>query len=272
MSHLSLESLARVVDEAPSIEEAAHLEGCEACRVELDALREDVQALSMLPDMTPSPDAWQAIERRLADEGLIRERNRFAPTAPRLAQMAAAVVLFLAGSMAGRMTAAPALLPIAQVDPVVTTQSAAPQTVPAADPAGSYTADALRDDVQPAPDDAPPPPPPGRTAPRTDSSVRLAANLPAALPTSMQDAAALLRQTEDLYLNALTRYAELATQSEQGDPVARLAALQSIVMTTNAALSQVPADPVINGVHLAALAQRDATLAQVAAVTGERWY
>jgi hypothetical protein len=271
MSHLSLESLARVVDEAPTIEEAAHLESCETCRVELDALREDVQALSMLPDMTPSPDAWQAIERRLADEGLIRERSRFAPAVPRLAQMAAAVVLFLAGSMAGRMSAAPALLPIAQVDPAATTQSADPQTVPAADPAvGSYTADALRDDVQPAPDNAPPLP--ARTAPRTDSSVRLAANLPAALPTSMEDAAALLRQTEDLYLNALTRYAELATQSEQGDPVARLAALQSIVMTTNAALSQVPADPVINGVHLAALAQRDATFAQVAAVTGERWY
>jgi len=93
-----------------------------------------------------------------------------------------------------------------------------------------------------------------------------------ATPRTMDEAAALLRQTEELYLGALTRYAELATQSDAGDPVARLAALQSIVMTTQAALSQTPSDPVINGYHLTALAQRDATLRQVAAATSDRWY
>jgi hypothetical protein len=82
----------------------------------------------------------------------------------------------------------------------------------------------------------------------------------------------VLRQAEELYLAALTRYAELAIQAESGDPVARLAALQSIVMTTQAALNQTPMDPVINGYHLTALAQRDATLRQVAAVTSDPAY
>jgi hypothetical protein len=74
-----------------------------------------------------------------------------------------------------------------------------------------------------------------------------------------------------MYLAALTRY---ATRLERGagDPIARLAALQSIVMTTQAALNQSPTDPVINGYHLTALAQRDATLKQVAATSSDRWH
>jgi hypothetical protein len=75
-----------------------------------------------------------------------------------------------------------------------------------------------------------------------------------------------------MYLEALTRYAELASQAESGDPVARLAALQSIILTTQAALNETPTDPVINGYHLTALAQRDATLRQVALASGEQWY
>jgi hypothetical protein len=43
-------------------------------------------------------------------------------------------------------------------------------------------------------------------------------------------------------------------------------------MTTQAALNETPTDPVINGYHLTALAQRDATLRQVAAASSERWY
>jgi hypothetical protein len=289
MPHLSLETLARLVDETPDTEESQHLETCEACRIELAALRDDVQALSMLPDMMPAPDAWHAIEGRLVDEGLIRERGRFALNTPRPAQLAAAVVLFLAGSLAGRMSAAPLPVMTAQID-----QAAAPATSAGAAYEAGYSAGladggrntdaapstepgarlAAADNDAPAVDaaaaSASPRPDPGATT-RLDSPMRLASSGPT-LPTSMEEAAALLRQTEDLYLSALTRYAELATQSEAGDPIARLAALQSIVMTTNAALNQTPADPVINGVHLAALAQRDATLAQVAAASGERWY
>jgi hypothetical protein len=114
---------------------------------------------------------------------------------------------------------------------------------------------------------------PPATQPRKDVTFA-SSNAPVrpTLPRTMEEAAAQLRQTEELYLTALTRYAELATQSEAGDPIARLAALQSIVMTTQAALNQAPTDPVINGYHLTALAQRDATLRQVAAATSDRWY
>jgi hypothetical protein len=48
------------------------------------------------------------------------------------------------------------------------------------------------------------------------------------------------------------------------DPVARQAALESILLTTNAALREAPADPVINGYHLTALAERDAVLKAIA--------
>jgi hypothetical protein len=88
----------------------------------------------------------------------------------------------------------------------------------------------------------------------------------------MDEAAQLLREMEARYLDALTVYAELALGAEAGDPVARLAALQNIILTTQAALSETPTDPVINGYHLTALAQRDATLRQVAAASSERVY
>ena len=45
--------------------------------------------------------------------------------------------------------------------------------------------------------------------------------------------------------------------------MSRLAALEGIVLMTGAALSEAPADPVINGYHLTALEQRDALLRQI---------
>jgi hypothetical protein len=161
-------------------------------------------------------------------------------------QAAAAVVLFVGGITAGRMT-------VSQNEPV----AQAPTPQPAfAQPGTTTVAE------QPIVESRNP-------------NVNLVANetpARAQQPRTMEEAAALLRQTEELYLGALTRYAELATNAQAGDPVSRLAALQSIVMTTQAALSQAPADPVINGYHLTALAQRDATLRQVAAATSDRWY
>jgi hypothetical protein len=262
MSHLTLEDLARIVDEDAAAHEAPHLAACEQCRRELDAMREDVQALGMLPDMVTAPDSWAAIQQRLGDEGLIRPRAA-ATTRFRYARMAAAVVLFLAGSMAGRITAGTAERPLAHQPP-----ASAPMYQPAAGPAplsqpayvdAGHVADAA-------------PVPQTRPAATRQSPVSFAASGGrSAQPRTVEEAAALLRETEELYLTALTRFAELATQSEQGDPIARLAALQSIVITTQAALSQAPTDPVINGYHLTALAQRDATLRQVAS-SGDRWY
>jgi hypothetical protein len=273
MSHLTLEDLARLVDEAPGAHEAAHLGTCEECRLQLDALRDDVQALSMLPDMAPPADSWAAIERRLTDEGLITRRSSRSAPWPRLAQLAAALVLFIAGSLAGRISAGPGGPMVADGPsagsapaPTAVDTGAAPQhrTAPAPVYVAAEPAVQQHEAAQPAP----------RSAPPANPNVTLASSGfdLSGQPRTMDEAIVQLRQAEDLYLAALTRYAELATQAETGDPVSRLAALQSIVMTTQAALNQTPTDPVINGYHLTALSHRDAALRQVAAATGDRWY
>jgi hypothetical protein len=269
MSHLTSETIARLADEEPGADEARHLAVCSECREELDAMRDDVQALSMLPDMAPAADGWAALERRLAGEGLLNVTQRRPAThAPRMLQIAAAVVLFLGGTLAGRMTAAgPA--------PGGLAQHAVPGDVPqqtVGEPSLNGAPPAYLAAAEPGLDSARDP----RLQPpvqRGNPSVTLAGSggFSRSAPRTMEEAASLLRQTEELYLTALTRYAELATQTEPGDPIARLAALQSIVMTTQAALDQTPTDPVINGYHLTALAQRDATLRQVAATT-DRWH
>lgn len=100
MSHLTLEALARLVDEAPEEQELTHLAGCGACRTELDALRQQRDALAALPKMMPAPDAWPELRDRLRRERLVRagSRSRIAPVAMRVA---AALALFVAGGAAG---------------------------------------------------------------------------------------------------------------------------------------------------------------------------
>ena len=97
MSHLTLEALARLVDEAPTSEEAKHLAGCELCREELSALRGQTETLASLPKMTPPPDLWPALRTRLRREGLVARRWRTRP----LIRIAAALALFLAGGATG---------------------------------------------------------------------------------------------------------------------------------------------------------------------------
>lgn len=257
MSHLSTETIARLVEDAPNTEEARHLESCAACRNELEAMTEDVHALRMLPDMSAAPDQWDTLERRLTDEGLIRTQRRALAGVPRLMQIAAALLLFVGGSLAGRLMAEPEIRTVTQrvpSEPLLIESTPTQQATLAAD----APAPSAGGPVQHVP----------VITPRSFVSLAEAASQ----ASTVEEAADVLREAEELYLGALTRYAELATQSPAGDPVARLAALQSIVMTTQAALSEMPTDPVINGYHLTALAQRDATLRQVAAASSDRWY
>jgi hypothetical protein len=82
-----------------------------------------------------------------------------------------------------------------------------------------------------------------------------------------------LRQAEAVYRAALARHAELVGVPETPNPAARLATLETIVLTTQEGLRQAPADPVINGYHLAAVSQRDATLRQYARATNDQpWF
>ena len=259
MSHLSPETIARLVEDEPDTTEAAHLSACAECRTQLGAMTEDVHALAMLPDMAVVPDQWAALERRLTEEGLIRRPQR-AGRGAWMMQAAAALLLLLGGALAGRMTA-----PVAAPRTAAVPSEAGVQPAPDADPAVLAT----ESDPRP-PADATPAPPEAAAS----RSVALASDQGTRLPqnATMDEAAEYLRGAEAVYLQALTRYAELASQAQSGDPIARLAALQSIVMTTQAALNETPTDPVINGYHLTALAQRDATLRQVAQASREQWY
>jgi hypothetical protein len=269
MSHLSLERIARLVEDEPDTIEAAHLASCTECRTQLDAMIEDVHALAMLPDMAAAPDNWDALERRLTSEGLIRTPARRFGSSARMMRIAAALVLFLGGAMAGRMTAQEAATTTAAVSD---TPADARDARPAADDPARTVASAPGPQRGTAPVPAETPQPAlQQPEPRRDVAFASNSGTDMQGPRSMGDAAEFLRTAEALYLEALTRYAELASQTESGDPVARLAALQSIIMTTQAALNETPTDPVINGYHLTALAQRDATLRQVA-LAGEPIY
>lgn len=206
--HLTLETLARLVDEAPNRDESAHLERCERCRAELEGLRDQKEDLANLPAIQPTVDAWESLETRLRAEGLIREPGSRS-LSPAWTRAAAAVVLFLAGGAAGF---------------------------------------AMR----------------GAGAPPVGSTAAQAATPhQAAGPRTVQQANQALQAAQEAYLSALSNYAELTDQPTAGDPAVRMAALDNIVLTSQAALDRAPADPVINGYLLTALAQRDAMTRQV---------
>lgn len=210
MSHLPLEVLARLVDEAPGPADRLHLEACPACRAELEALTSQRDALRALPDLAPSPDAWPRLRAVLREEGLVRPSRSWTPAVTRAA---AAVVLFLAGGAMGYAVRGPA-------------------------DAG-----------------------PGGVAGPADRSAVVADAGPAVTATGPAQPAEADEGSE-LFMSALDQYMARSAVAP-GDPAARLAALDNIVLTTAEALNEAPADPVIVGYHQAALAQRDAVLRQL---------
>lgn len=200
MQHLNLETLARLVDEAPDQAEAAHLASCAECREDLAALGEQTRCLGDLPVLEPPAGAWLALEGQLAREGLVRRRWNPAPAL----RIAAGLALFLLGGVAGALVR----------------------------PGG--------------PDPA---------------------------PVASMDAGQRLQQAEATYRAALAQYAETAGTPPAANPAARLATLETIVLTTQEGLRQAPADPVINGYHFAAVSQRDATIRTLAREPEEQpWF
>lgn len=105
MEHLSRETLARLVDEAPGPDEAEHLALCLTCTSELEALRAQTQALASLPEIRPPLGDWEALEGRLRTEGLIQHQSLLQrmtlAQAPAWMRMAAAAVVFVGGSTLG---------------------------------------------------------------------------------------------------------------------------------------------------------------------------
>lgn len=120
MEHLSIEHLARLVDEAPTAEERAHVDACLECRRELAALKEQSAALGALPELLPPKGDWQVLEAQLRSEGLVRDPGLFTrlglAQTPSWMKAAAAAVLFLSGAGAGATATALTTEPVAGSD------------------------------------------------------------------------------------------------------------------------------------------------------------
>lgn len=102
MEHLTIETLARLVDEPSRPEEAKHLAVCEACAAELAALELQRESLASLPEIMPPVGDWKVLEAKLRSEGLVQGPGLFQKLGlartPSWMPAAAAVVLFLGGT------------------------------------------------------------------------------------------------------------------------------------------------------------------------------
>ena len=67
MKHLTIEALARLVNEPASPQEAEHLAGCEVCTSELASLMAQTESLAALPDILPPRGDWEVLAARLPD-------------------------------------------------------------------------------------------------------------------------------------------------------------------------------------------------------------
>lgn len=258
MRHLSTESIARMVDERPLPEEAAHLEHCLHCRAELRAMRRQTESLAALATRMPPAGAWARLESRLRAEGIIRDRSRPGIPLQRIAASLAFLALLGAGSLALQQrgpSSDPRTSPVrARFAPSLPYGSA---SAPAAVVRSGSREESGRD----GPEDA-------EAAPRASRAVLASSR---ASPTRrMEDPALLaLLEAEAEYHRALAEYARLA---DTADPLSRLALLEAIVRSTRGALERAPEDPVVNGYYLAALDERESTVRELARRTEEAWY
>lgn len=101
MERLNLEQLARLVDEQPTPEERAVLEGDPATRRELDAMRSQTEALRTLPAVLPPPGGWHELEKKLLQAGLIFGPRNSSHLWRKWLQVAAALVIFIGGTALG---------------------------------------------------------------------------------------------------------------------------------------------------------------------------
>jgi hypothetical protein len=224
MSHLTSESLARLVDESPTTAEQTHLDACDHCREALDAMRMQTIALGALPPLMPPADAWDRIVARIESDRVVPVERRW--TAGTATRAAAAIVLFALGAAAG----------------AIVSRQESPSATAIAEPGGVAG------------------------SPEFGTSAVLTATTP-------EVALARLRIAEAMYTDALLDYAAITSPEPPKDAVARLATLETIVLTTRTALQRAPGDPLINSYHLAALAERQTLLGQLRRTSEtKQWY
>lgn len=232
MERLTPETLARLVQETPTPEEEEALAADPGAAEELEAMRCLVGALRTLPEVRPPRGDWESLEARLVSEGLLPSpaagAPRRSPLLPNWLQIAAGMVLFLAGTGVGAGFRAPSAIP------------------PVAEAAGASAAYA-----------------------RVAGEAR-----------TLEEAAELVRLTEQPYYAALARFRELSELSRgQGeweipvgqDPVVRMAALEALLAASQAAIRRAPGDPFLNGVLVSAAAEREAQLRRLSQVP-DRWF
>lgn len=285
MEHLTLERLARLVDETPEAAEQDHLARCADCRRELAVLVEQTRDLSTLPvDRVPMDSGWTELEVVLLREGLLRPdsvstRNAGsgsgAPShrsAPFWLRIAASFLLFVLGGAAGW-----------GVRGITLPES--PRTVVAAATVDSATIRAVSaDDSREAPGSS------GVAAEPTEPSSGGGAELPApesssapgppihfiSLPASvnsLEEAAQVVRTTEALYTDALVLYRDFLGQSglvPVEDPVGRYMALGNVLAITEEAVRSAPSDPFFNGLLINTVIERDAVERNLVAFTANR--
>jgi len=94
---------------------------------------------------------------------------------------------------------------------------------------------------------------------------------------SMEEAAEVVRLTEQPYYAALARYQQLATAARGGepggeDPAVRMAALEALLAASRAAIRQAPGDAFLNGILVSTTAEREAFLRRVARDDRANWF
>lgn len=231
MSHLSPERLAALADEAPSVDEAAHLAVCAECARERDvalsllalaaAERMRIDApLTSWESLAPAldPAAPPATGLQAPGRNVLKFR---APSSRAMLQVAAGLLLVAFGAAAGRMSVGHPALPLTDDD--APAQHAAATTAALADTATPHFA-----------------------------SAEEARQARALYELRYQQAAAFLASSDSSQGTATP--AAMKT---------RLAALDRVGQTIREALHEAPYDPVINGYYLTTIGQREATLRQL---------
>jgi len=95
-----------------------------------------------------------------------------------------------------------------------------------------------------------------------------------AAAADVETAASAVRMAEQDYVSAVSHYRELLAREggdSGADPASRFAALEHLVMVSQAAVRQAPGDPFLNGFLASAMAERDAA-ARMVSTRRANWF
>lgn len=113
MHHLTLEEIARLVDEPPTDIEANHLVACERCAAELEGMRAQVTGLARLTDPL-IPAAVDAAVRDVVRRE-VESAGRVSRASGSWIRIAASVAIFVIGAATGTFVIAPATSAISTI-------------------------------------------------------------------------------------------------------------------------------------------------------------